>query len=116
MALFDDAISKLEGIGRKQDVEEGISDLVKLANEGNCDAQFCLARFYWDGQYVEQNDEKSIYWYTKSAENGHPFSQHWLGNNYMNGTKTAVDYEKAVFLSDSRLGYGNYLSVFVHQR
>lgn len=97
MVLFDTAINLLEGIGCKQNINEGISIMKKLANEGNYEAQFCLARFYWDGQYLNKNNEKAIFWYTKTAENGHPFAQLWLGNNYMNGTKTEVDYQKAVY-------------------
>lgn len=97
MDLFDEGINYLEGIGCQQNIKEGLSIINKLAEDGNREAQFCLARFYWDGQYIKKNDEKTIFWYEKSAENGHPFAQLWLGNNYMNGTKTPIDYQKAFY-------------------
>ena len=97
MDRFDCAIDLLEGIGCNRNIEAGISSLEELAYDGNVEAQFCLARFYWSGQYVGEDNGKTIFWYTKAAENGHPFSRLWLGNNYMNGTKTDVDYEKAAY-------------------
>jgi len=40
------------------------------AENGNIKAQFNLALLYENGEGIEQNLEKALYWYQKAAENG----------------------------------------------
>lgn len=91
---FENALLLLEEENR---IAEGIALLEYLSDAGNVSALFCMARFYWEGLYVEQNNEKAVSYYEKAGLSGHPFAQLWMGNNFFFGTKSAVDYEKAVF-------------------
>ena len=67
-------------------------------NNGNMVAQFVLGELYWNGNdFIEQNDELAIYWYSLAGENGHPLVQLWLGNNYCIGIRSGPNAEKAVY-------------------
>ena len=59
-------------------------------------AQYNLAQCYYEGDGVEQNYEKAVYWYTKAAKLGDADAQNNLGNCYQNGEGVEQDYEKAV--------------------
>ena len=60
-------------------------------------AQYNLAQCYYEGDGVEQNYEKAVYWYTKAAKLGDADAQNNLGNCYQNGEGVEQDYEKAVY-------------------
>ena len=50
----------------------------KAANLGNGNAQYNLALIYESGNGIEKNIDKAIYWYEKSAKQGHQNSQKQL--------------------------------------
>jgi hypothetical protein len=41
------------------------------------------------------DDERAVYWYKKSAEQGYPKAQHNLALMYLMGTGATQSYEKA---------------------
>ena len=52
---------------------------------------------YDNGTGTPVDDEKAVYWYTKSAEQGHAKAQYNLGIMYENGEGTPVDNAKAAY-------------------
>ena len=56
-----------------------------------------LGLMYYNGQGVEQDYKKAVYWWDKSAEQGDADAQHNLGLMYDNGQGVEQDYKKAVY-------------------
>ena len=53
---------------------------MKMAEEGNAHAQSLIGFAYLTGfNNIEQNDERSFYWFKKAAENGSPKGQEFYG-------------------------------------
>jgi TPR repeat protein len=73
-------------------------DMLEKANAGDPEAQFNLAKIYYDGKDVEQNDKEAVLWYRKAAEQGYADAQCNLGYMYINGkgvsqnNKTAMEW------------------------
>jgi len=72
-------------------------DILKKAEQGDVDAQNVLGWMYSEGEGVAQDNERAIYWYTKSAEEGYAYSQYALGLMYENGQGVTKDYKQAVY-------------------
>ncbi|RHZ85624.1 hypothetical protein Glove_63g55 [Diversispora epigaea] len=68
---------------------------LKLAEEGNSDAQKYLGHCYRNGIGTTKDEEKAFQWYLKSAEGGNSSGQYNLGHCYENGIGTIKDEEKA---------------------
>ena len=62
-----------------------LEETLKLANQGNADAQGFLGDCYRKGDGVEQDFTKAADYYTKAAEQGHAQAQCILGNCYYLG-------------------------------
>ena len=45
-----------------------IENLKELEEQGNAEAQFLLALMYINGEGIDQDFEKVLYWYERSAE------------------------------------------------
>ena len=74
---------------------KGITDRIQ-AKRGDVDAQVELARRYYYGDGIEQNDEKSIHWFEEAAVNGSPLAQEALARRYYHGGRgVAQDFTKA---------------------
>ena len=67
------------------------------SNPTNATEQFKLGQKYSTGDSVPQNYEKSVYWYTKAAEQGHVDAQFELGGKYYYEHYGFEDYEKSVY-------------------
>ena len=67
------------------DSKEKLQELEEAAKEGFARAQFNLAVCYEQGKWVEQDMEKAIEWYKKSAEQGNLNACYLLGSRYYNG-------------------------------
>ena len=52
------------------------------AQNSDPEAQFQMGKKYEDGDGVEKDMEQAIFWYTKTAEQGHAEAQYRLGNIY----------------------------------
>jgi TPR repeat protein len=63
----------------------------------DAEAQFRLGYAYYAGNGVEKDAEKTVYWLTKAAEQGHARAQAVLGFYYKNGEGVAKDLGKAVY-------------------
>jgi len=56
-----------------------LPDLLRSAEGGDPEAQSALGQLYHHGVGVGQDDQESIRWYRKAAEQGHPVGQFELG-------------------------------------
>ena len=82
--------------------EMGSNEILRLAsNKNGADKtpqeMVELGRMYYEGDGVERDYEKSVYWYRKAAEQGYADGQYWLGVIYRGGYGVEKDYEKSVY-------------------
>jgi GAF domain-containing protein len=73
--------------------------LLKLANEGDPNAQFVLGARYATGEDVKQDYSESVRWFTLAAEQGHVIAQATLGAYYFAGRGIPQDLSQAYFWS-----------------
>ena len=74
---------------------EDLSQLIRLANQGNAYSQNSLGLMYSKGQGVRQDYQKAFEWYTKSANQGLASAQFNLGLLYDEGQGVRQNYQKA---------------------
>jgi len=72
-----------------------VKGLLIQAEDGNAEAQYCLAYCYQTGEGVKKNMVEAIRWYTIAAMRGHMAAQYNLGIIYMTGEGVTRDYEQA---------------------
>ncbi len=79
----------------------------KLADYGDKDSQYIIAKAYEKGQYTAQNLKKAVAFYKKSAEQGHIESAMRLGQIYQANEWLKKDDEKALYyyLKAAQNGY-----------
>jgi len=96
--------------GLKKDRKKGFEMYLKIEKETNGDhwAQFWLGYCYKHGEGTDQEHNKKIEFYTKSAEQGNGLAMNNLGSCYYNGegcdknfTKAFEWYEKSAKLGSS---------------
>jgi TPR repeat protein len=58
-------------------------------------AQYALAAFYRQGDFIPQNYSEALKWYLKASENGFPLAHYDLGTMYYNGNGVTQSYETA---------------------
>ena len=63
------------------------------AKRGDSHAQYNLGLRYYLGEGVKKDDEEAIYWAEKSANQGHPPAQYFLGRLF----RDQQDFEQAIF-------------------
>lgn len=71
---------------------DAVSEIRKLAEQGDPEAQFALGTLYRDGQGVEQDLAQTLTWWEKAAELGYVDAQFALGNIYSGGYGVTRDY------------------------
>ena len=64
---------------------DDFAETLKLAEQGDADAQASIGFMYAAGLWVPENDKTAVMWYAKAAEQGHAEAQHNLGVMYFNG-------------------------------
>ncbi|MCL1960659.1 MAG: sel1 repeat family protein, partial [Desulfovibrionaceae bacterium] len=72
-----------------------LDEISSLAQAGNAEAQFQLARRYEAGQGVTQNYQQALFWYQKAAAQNHVIAQNNLGGMYNTGRGVAQDRAQA---------------------
>ena len=71
------------------------------AEQGDKDAQFNLAFMYYNGDGVEENTEKALYWLTQAAEQGGSIAQYGLSRMYDEGEGVKVDKKSIILVHKS---------------
>ncbi len=75
---------------------EYCEELVKLAEDGNAEAQYILGLCLFEGKGVEQSFTETAKWYQKAAEQGFVSAQGALGDLYLRGMGVTKSYTEAV--------------------
>ena len=65
---------------------------MRLAEQGDVDAQFSLGEMSKKGQGVPRDDAEALKWYRRAAAQGHADAQNNLGIIYTLGKGVPVDY------------------------
>lgn len=81
---------------------------LKGAEEGDSFCQFCTGLYYKNGQGVEQDYAKAIYWYEKAVENKEVLAFNNLGLMYKDGLGVEKDNAKALELLKMGSELGNH--------
>jgi len=77
--------------------EQSIEETKELAEQGDPDAQYQLARAYWNGEGILKNDKQATHWHKKAAEQGHPEAQYSLGFAYRYGIGVHEDLKQTIY-------------------
>lgn len=72
-----------------------LEDKIAAAEGGDPDCMESLAQAYLNGNDVEQDFEKSAYWWEKLAETGNAIGQFNIGLHYAKGCGVKRDFDKA---------------------
>lgn len=81
-------------------------DALKMAEQGDAEAQVRLGTMYYDGQGVTQDYKQAVNWYKKAAEQGHAGAQHNLGFVYAEGQGVTQDLKLAYVWSSLAASQG----------
>lgn len=78
------------------------------AKAGDSEAQYQLARLYFEANGVDQSDKKGEFWLRKSAEQGHSQAQADIGGMYATGLIVRMNVIEADkwFILASKQGHG----------
>src|SRR5262244_1162278 len=68
---------------QQKDYATAFKELTPLAEKGNADAQFILAKMYWMGQGVLKDPEQAMKLFKASATQGNADAQFFLGSIYL---------------------------------
>ena len=74
-----------------------INELTLLATQGHINAQYTLARIFYEGVGVKQNLEFAATWAREAAEQGHPEAQYVLAHMFSHGEGVEKNLEQAVY-------------------
>jgi len=88
----------VEGFNHHQQGEyaEAFKKYRKIAKQGNVVAQQLLGSLYMNGQGVEIDIDKAIYWFQKAANQDEAIAQYYLGMLYLHGNGIERDISKAI--------------------
>ncbi len=95
-----------EALFTRDQGETNVARLMKLAEDGNVDAQCQLGHLFASGIGVRQDHAKSFRWWLRAAESGDIISQYNVGVCYKKGDGTGQNNTKAFewFLKAARQG------------
>lgn len=79
-------------------IAQDFGELYRRANNGEAWAMNNLANSYADGEGVEKDLNKAIYWYKKGSENGSAVAMYNLSSYYRKGEVVEKNNEKALEL------------------
>jgi len=84
---------------QEKDYVTAFKELTPLAEKGNADAQFILAKMYWKGEGVLRDPDQAMKWFKASAAQGNPDAQFFLGSIYLLPHKDIAEGVKWLRLS-----------------
>ncbi len=110
------AVTALTACALGEDLEK---EYTAKAQKGDPEAQYQLARLYFEANGVTHSDKKGELWLRKAAEQGYAQAQSDMGTMYATGLivrQSAVEADKWYILS-SRQGFGPGLrNMKTHER
>ena len=85
-----------DGMGVKQDVQQGMIYLLKAAEAEFPMGQYEVAQAYFKGEGVMKSPEQGVEWLIKAANNGVSNAQYQLARRYVDGDGLPSDFDQAV--------------------
>lgn len=114
-ATYFTGVLLLEGKGVGQNLNEGVTYLMRAERRGHTRAAYRLGQCYLTGQGVPANAEQAVMYFRLAAGRNLAVAQWALAECYMKGTGVAVDYELATYYFSRTLtsrGYNTKFSKF----
>jgi TPR repeat protein len=90
------SISKAVHGSMETNKEATVAQLLERANAGDVDAQWSLAKAYYHGERIPQNDGQALRWCREAAEQGHAEAQWSLAKAYQHGEGVPQDHVQAL--------------------
>jgi TPR repeat protein len=84
---------------QEKDYATAFKELMPLAEKGDADAEFILAKMYWKGEGVLKDPGQAMKWFKASAVQGNADAQFFLGSIYLLPHKDIAEGLKWVRLS-----------------
>jgi TPR repeat protein len=81
-----------EGRGVAKNEAEAAKWCLKLAEQGNTNAQYILGKMYAEGKGVAQNNAEAVKWYRKAAERGD--APLFVANTHRRSCKVVIDFNR----------------------
>jgi len=103
-ATFDDAVASY----LNKDYKKAFLIFEELANEGNVNAQYNLAMFYYKGIGVPKNKIFAFIWFDTASKKGHKLAQNRLGYMYEKGEIKGTKSEKKAVKEFFKSAVQNY--------
>jgi TPR repeat protein len=82
--------------GSEKDEAEGVTWLLKAAEQGYASSQNILGGCYLNGEHVNQNNTEAMKWFRKAAEQGDGFGQYNFGMCFLSGCGVERDTAEAI--------------------
>ncbi len=77
------------------DYQTALTLWTPYAKEGNVQAQYTIAKIYYEGLGVTQNYKKALYWYQQAAHQEYAKAYAQIGLMYCKGEGVLKSYKKA---------------------
>lgn len=106
-AMSEICLTEDSAFQKYHNVSRGIELLKTAAKHGSAWAYFRLGTCYYEGKYVEKDDEKAFKYTKKSAEMRNATGAYNLGLFYINGTGCVKDVEKGIEIWKTAVEYGS---------
>ena len=87
---------------------ESFPAFLRLAQQGNIDAQVYLGLSYLKGHGVPKNDKKAFSWYLSAAKKGNAYGQNAAAWMLQNGKGVKQNYREAIILYKKAATQGNH--------
>jgi len=112
MMFFNVSIVHATCIEEHASNEQNYDNCTTAAGQGNAYAQYALANLYNAGQGTEQDSEKAVEWYKKSAQQNNDLAQYSLAVMYEFGLGgLEADHQIANKLYQRAADNGNYFAL-----
>lgn len=91
--------------------DDSLKLLIEKGEKGDTVAQIFLAKLYYFGERIDEDNEKAFYWFDKASQLGCKDSYIYLGDIYDNGYGVLQDYKKAKYWYEKAASLGNDYSM-----
>ena len=88
--------------------KKAYDNYLEMAEKGDSEAQYIVARSYIEGYILEKKNKKGLYYLKKAAKKNHPKAQFFLARNYYSGKRgLKKDFTKAKYWAEKVRKYNN---------
>lgn len=102
----------LEAVEEKAPGQLDFNGQLKLAEQGNADAQLAVGMMYFDGAGVPEDNSEAAKWFQKAADQENATGQCKIGYMYQRGLGVAKEYKEAMKWALKAAAQGNAESMY----